>query len=230
MNISESLARFRKEKGITQAAAASFVRERSGKSCTANSVSNWETGVALPFVDQFLLLCELYDVGDVRIFLGQDNEYQGIKKLNALGKSRVEEYIAILSGNSLFAEAQDKSDIPKAHRIIKLYDVPAAAGSGNFLDSDAFEYFEVDATVPKEADFAVSVSGDSMTPRFVDGQVVFIKEQPTLEVGEIGIFALNGDSYIKRLGHGELISLNPRYEPIKLGEHSAFHIFGKVVG
>jgi phage repressor protein C with HTH and peptisase S24 domain len=47
---------------------------------------------------------------------------------------------------------------------------------------------EVDDTVPDVVDFEVRVSGDSMTPRFCDGQVIFIKEKPTVEVGEIGIF------------------------------------------
>lgn len=230
MNISKSLARFRKEKGLTQATVASFVKERSGKSCTAKGVSNWETGVAMPSAEQFLLLCELYGVGDVLIFLGLESEYRGFGKLNTLGKSRVEEYIVVLSGSPLFAEPQDGDDTPKAQRVIRLYDVPVAAGSGSFLDSDAYEDLEVDETVPKKADFAVKVRGDSMTPRFIDGQIVFVKEQQTLEVGEIGIFVLDGDSYIKRLGHGELLSINSQYEPIKLGEHLVFHILGKVVG
>ena len=231
MNISKTLARLRKENGLTQSAAAGFVRERSGKSCTSKSVSNWETGVAMPSVDQFLWLCELYGVGDVLAFRDLSGEYRGIGKLNALGKSRVEEYITMLSGNALFAESQDGYyDVVKPQRVIKLYDIPVAAGTGFFLDSDAYEDLEVDKTVPQNADFAVRVSGDSMTPRFVDGQIVFIKEQQTLDVGEIGIFALDGDSYIKRLGHGELLSLNARYRPIKIREYALFHVFGKVVG
>jgi SOS-response transcriptional repressor LexA len=69
-----------------------------------------------------------------------------------------------------------------------------------------------------------------MTPRFIDGQIVFIKEQQVLVVGEIGIFYLNGDAYIKKLGEAELISLNDDYEPIQIGEFDSFRVFGKVVG
>ena len=113
---------------------------------------------------------------------------------------------------------------------MRLYDLPAAAGTGNYLDNDSFIEIYVDETVPKSADFAVKVSGDSMIPRFVDGQTVFIKKQETLEINEIGVFALNNDSFIKKLGERTLISLNPEYPPIPINENDSLYVFGKVVG
>jgi SOS-response transcriptional repressor LexA len=188
----------------------------------------------MPAVEQFLLLCELYDVKDIQgAFRGVDTNFRNITKLNELGRNRVEEYITLLLGNSRYSEMESgyAGDLARAEpRIIRLYDVPVAAGSGVFLDSDSFEEIEADGTVPENADFAVKVSGYSMTPRFADGQVIFIKEQETLEAGEIGIFGLNGDAYVKKLGRGELLSLNTRYAPIPIREYDSFHVFGKVVG
>jgi len=89
---------------------------------------------------------------------------------------------------------------------------------------------EVESTVPSSADYAVRVSGDSMMPRFVDQQIIFIHEQSALDEGEIGIFCLNNDAYLKKLGRGCLISLNPKYDPIPISEHDDFKVFGKVVG
>jgi SOS-response transcriptional repressor LexA len=89
---------------------------------------------------------------------------------------------------------------------------------------------EVESTVPSSADYAVRVSGDSMTPRFVDQQIIFIHEQPALTEGDIGIFRLNSDAYLKKLGKGCLISLNSDYAPIPIREHDDFSVFGKVVG
>ena len=89
---------------------------------------------------------------------------------------------------------------------------------------------EVDSTVPGLADYAVRVSGNSMLPRFVDRQIVFIHEQPGLEEGEIGIFLLNNNIYLKKLGEGYLISLNPEYDPIPIQDHDDLRVFGKVVG
>lgn len=229
MPYAEILAKLRKEKGATQQEVAEFISKHSDRQYSLKVVSHWETGVSIPPVEQFLLLCEFYRVGDIqKTFRGITPEYRSLAKLNTLGKSRVQEYISMLSTNPLFSEHENDDDKPR--RYIRLYDIPVAAGTGSFLDSDAYVDFEVDKTTPDETSFAVRVNGDSMEPRFVDSQIVFIKQQQTLNIGEIGIFELGGDAFIKKLGQGELISLNERYKPIKIREYDSFHIFGKVVG
>ncbi|MCL2579198.1 MAG: hypothetical protein FWE32_04110 [Oscillospiraceae bacterium] len=233
MSYSEILARLRQENRLTQSQVAAYIAGQTGKKCSGASVSSWEKGVALPPVHQFLLLCELYGVRDPQqTFRGAGGAEGGLSKLNALGRGRAEEYIAMLAENPLFAEDKrgDEEEIRPATRVIRLYDIPVAAGYGEFLDGDAYTELKVDETVPEDADFAVRVSGDSMTPRFVDNQVLFIRKQNVLEVGDIGIFSLNGDAYIKKFGNGELISINPRYLAIPIGEYDCLHIFGKVVG
>jgi SOS-response transcriptional repressor LexA len=61
-----------------------------------------------------------------------------------------------------------------------------------------------------------------------------VLQQETVANGEIGIFSLNGDAYIKKLQDDKngisLISLNEKYAPIEIGENDRFDIFGKVVG
>jgi len=231
MNYGATLAYLRKGKGHTQSQVAEYISRLSDKPCSFKVVSHWENGVSSPTIQQFLLLCEYYGIEDIqRTFRNINTEFHNFTKLNALGKGRVEEYISILSSNPLFSEPESISHTSLSHKVIKLYDTPVAAGAGTFLDNDSFSELDVDKTVPGDASFAVRVSGDSMEPRFVDNQVVFIKEQTTLEIGEVGIFALNGDSYIKKLGQGKLISLNPCYEPILVHEYDSLHVFGKVVG
>ena len=60
------------------------------------------------------------------------------------------------------------------------------------------------------------------------------RKKDSLANGEIGIFYLNGNTYIKEL-HDEpdgvyLISLNQKYRPIQVLESDSFKIFGKVIG
>ena len=60
------------------------------------------------------------------------------------------------------------------------------------------------------------------------------RKKDSLANGEIGIFYLNGNIYIKEL-HDEpdgvyLISLNQKYRPIQVLESDSFKIFGKVIG
>ena len=258
MNYGKTLSQLRKKKGYTQAETAEYISQNSDKACSFKVVSHWENGVSSPSVEQFLLMCEFYDVENIQSTFRKVlpilnsgvslqsvyGEFGGLAELNSLGKNMVKEYISMLSANSLFSEAENEKSVkhirkfPKAgsisdaepiRRIIKLYDIPAAAGFGSFLDSDHFEEIEVDETAPKDADFAVKVSGDSMEPRFVSGEVIYIKSQNVLDVGSIGLFALNGDSYVKKLGIGELISLNPKYEPMPISEHDSFYVFGKVL-
>ena len=165
MKYSDVLAALRKEKGYTQAQVAEYISMHSDKPYSFKAISHWEKGVNSPPLKQFLLLCELFEVKDIQgTFRGITPEFRNLSKLNALGKSRVQEYIAMLSDTALFSEsASEPPSMPR--RSIKLYDVAVAAGTGNFLDGDSYEEFEVDETVPDDADFAVRVSGDSMTPQ-----------------------------------------------------------------
>ena len=115
-------------------------------------------------------------------------------------------------------------------RFLHLYDTPVSAGLGNYLTDGGYSVIEVDSTVPHTADYAVRVSGDSMIPRFVDQQIIFIHEQPALDEGEIGIFCLNNEAYLKKLERGSLVSLNPAYEPIPVQDSDDLKVIGKVVG
>ena len=119
-------------------------------------------------------------------------------------------------------------------RNIRLFDIPASAGTGSFLDGENYSILEVGEEVPAEADFGIRISGDSMEPQFINGQIVWVHQQETLSTGEIGIFYFDGNAYCKKLKDDEdglfLLSLNTRYEPIPIKETSSFKVFGKVVG
>ena len=151
--------------------------------------------------------------------------------LNALGQKRLREYLRLLEQDAEFA-LHPRERLPIRLRTIPLYDLPVSAGTGQFLDSSDYTLLEVDETVPLSATFAVRIRGDSMLPRFVDRQIVYVKQQQTLQPGEIGIFLLDGDAYCKMLSQEDgtsLVSLNPAYRPIPIGEFSELRILGKVV-
>ena len=87
---------------------------------------------------------------------------------------------------------------------------------------------------PEDTTFGVRISGDSMEPEFHDGQTAWVLQQESVANGEIGIFSLNGEAYIKKLQNDKggifLISLNEKHAPIKVGENDRLDIFGKVLG
>lgn len=64
----------------------------------------------------------------------------------------------------------------------------------------AEENHEGNAYGPPGADFALRAKGDSMiNARIYDGDIVFIKEQPTVENGEIAAVLIDGEATLKRV-------------------------------
>ena len=119
-------------------------------------------------------------------------------------------------------------------RSLPLYSLAVSAGTGQFLENAGYDMVEVGGEVSAQADFGVRIAGDSMAPRFVNGQIVWVRRQSTLEPGEIGVFFLNGQGFCKRLsrenGMPLLVSLNHAYAPLRVSEEDEFRVFGKVVG
>ena len=116
--------------------------------------------------------------------------------------------------------------------VIPFYETPVSAGTGSWLGDDIVAEW---LTVPRNdlttsADFALKISGDSMQPKFSNGETVLVKQTSGVFEGEIGVFVLNGESYIKKLGKKELVSLNPAYKPIPLHGFDDVRCVGKVLG
>lgn len=88
----------------------------------------------------------------------------------------------------------------------------------------------VDTPEARRADFAVKVSGDSMEPDYSDGDIVFVQQVEQIELGQIGVFFVNGSGYIKEYGGDSLISHNPKYDDIQLHGCDTLHCFGCVIG
>ena len=121
-------------------------------------------------------------------------------------------------------------DVPATRRI-KLYDTPASAGTGSYPIGDQFSEITIYANSKTEsADFAVRVYGDSMMPRFENGDILLVEGDDEIRKGELGIFSINGESYFKKYGGDCLISLNPMYGDIRLTDNDRVICFGRVIG
>ena len=224
--LAERLTEIRESNRISQGELAKRLQEK-GFTTTTSTISRWEKGNLIPSASQFLALCEVFDIEDIRqTFTGIVRPLDMLSGLNYNGRTEARRIIKCMMDSPLFTTI----DPPRRQSsIIPFYDLPASAGSGVFLDSDGYEHMEVDDTVPKEATMAIRISGDSMTPRFADRQIVFVKEQPAIDIGQIGIFILNNEGYIKKLGGDSLISLNPKYKPIRLRDHDELRTVGRVL-
>jgi len=262
MNISigATLSQLRKDKMLTQKALAARLSVY-GFDVKTKTIYNWEKELSQPNIPNFIALCDILDVDDVLWqFAGiPKGPYAG---LNPGGRQKAREFIDLLfqidaykiitgkgdisarTGNAAESESvhdglfEEASADPFGQtnytpRILRLYDIPVSAGTGNFLDDSGYEDIEVPSYVPVAVDFALRVSGDSMEPLLCDGQVIWVKEQEVLDSGDIGIFTYSGDVYCKKLiadgTKAYLRSLNPVYGDIEIFDDYGFKVIGKVV-
>lgn len=231
LSIGRMIRTYRKKAGLRQADLADLLATY-GIHISPKTVSGWENDLIEPGSRTLLCLCRALHIPDcVEEYFG-DNPENPLTALNEEGRDLVLTYIHQLLNPKSYAKQREV--LPLKKRILRLFDVRVSAGTGNFLDSDSYEEIEVGDEVPESADFGVRITGDSMEPRFVNHQTVFVHQQDVLSSGEIGIFSLNGNAYCKVFREGEdgvfLISLNKKYAPIPVRENDELHIFGKVVG
>lgn len=106
-----------------------------------------------------------------------------------------------------------------------------SAGFGEYLEEyeQGKTVYAPDTPNSRKADFVLTVSGDSMEPKFHDGDNILVRSQPTVDEGQIGIFDVDGEGYIKKFGSGKLISLNHKYPNISLKDKYV-KCFGIVLG
>jgi len=229
ISIGKTLAELRRAKKFRQKDIAAKL-SGYGFSVGYKTIYNWERGLAQPSIPHFLALCDILGVDDVLW------QFAGIHKgpyagLNQDGRQKAREFIDLLFHIDMFRD--DPKEFCETPRLLRLYDIPASAGTGNFLDDSGYEMIETPEYVPDVADFALRIYGDSMEPLFQDKQVIWVKGQEVLSSGEIGIFTYSNEVYCKKLivdgGKAYLRSLNPEYEDIEIKEDFGFRTIGKVV-
>ncbi len=96
---------------------------------------------------------------------------------------------------------------------IREYVTPAAAGIASPAEGDDYVLVPRDKSVPKGADFAVRIDGDSMEPYIADGSRVYVSRTNELKIGDVGIFFVDGNIKCKQycednFGNIYLLSLN----------------------
>ncbi|MBQ9079833.1 MAG: helix-turn-helix domain-containing protein [Clostridia bacterium] len=116
-------------------------------------------------------------------------------------------------------------------RQIPLYGLPVSAGPGEYLDDSAAETITIpDNPKTADADFALRISGNSMEPKYHDGDVLLVENCDAVEPGEAAVFILDGNGYFKIFSGDRLVSLNPEYGDILLRGFEDVHCAGRVVG
>lgn len=127
--------------------------------------------------------------------------------------------------SELLGIQQDQDDdrtIPVLGRV--------AAGPPIYADEDIIQYIKIDSSLIGEY-FGLKIKGHSMEPRIHDGDIVIVKQQSTVDSGQLAIVLIDNEATCKKVLRNEsglwLISFNPNYEPIHVDENIT--ILGRVV-
>lgn len=122
--------------------------------------------------------------------------------------------------------------LPQTKVIPLLGDI--ACGEPILAEENIDDYIKIDKDIP--ADFALRCKGDSMiNARIFDGDIVYIRQQPDVENGEIAAVLIENEATLKRVykypRRIELRAENPTIKPFEYSdeEMNAVRILGKAV-
>lgn len=231
---------FSKTVGISTGLCADWLKGRSQPSLT--TMLKICTAYRISF-DEFLQM-ENYvnkkNLEDKSFSKDENHLIELYRKLDIVGKQIIIN-LAKMESRHLSSHNQKNTeinvlnspDISKQQAYLKVYNQPAAAGYGAYVDDTDFTLVPF-PSIPDNTEFGIRISGNSMSPTINHGETVFVKRQSKIDIGEIGIFFINGDAYCKELkfsnGKYFLHSHNSDYKDITLdSDDDSVYCTGKVI-
>lgn len=197
-----------------------------------SSISRWISGERYPKIEEIEQIANFFNTDIYTLIFGFN--YNEDSKSDLL---TVYNQLADIRKHKVYSYAQQQLDEQNSnlneHRSIYLVGSSAAGLPLDYGDLDA-ELIDL-SNIPAKADKAIHIKGDSMEPKIANNSIIFYHEQPTLEIGEIGIFEINGSAVTCKKYYVDyeskkivLKSINPKYEPMYFTGDQV-RILGKVV-
>ena len=248
MTVGEQIKKFRLEEKLSQKALG----EKLGMS--QQMIAQYENGERNPKLETLKRIAVVLNVSLLDLGIITDELKQALTELNQQGVTQyihgatveVSEIINSLENlnnlgqQKILAYTKDLSRIPEYQKapasapeskilVLPYFRAGVSAGSGIFiLGNEAEDEIELpDLPEYEAADFAIDVNGDSMEPDFSHDDIALVQQDAELFPGDIGVFVVNSNAFIKELGRNELISRNKDYKNIPIHEGDNVVCMGK---
>ena len=227
MGIGKRIKEARQRAGLTQKELSRIV------GVTPSAITNYENEVSHPKEPVLYALMQALEV-DANFFFQDEVAPAQDAALSSAESEHIRKYRALSNGGRRVVDTvlDREYDRMRAQPVITLpfFQDRVSAGIGNFVSNGTTEQLSI-KLLPETSgsDYVVQVTGDSMMPAYHDGDLVLVHSQPEVAVGEIGLWIVNGDGYIKQRGENSLRSLNPLYAPIRIEDGDRVDCFGKVL-
>lgn len=207
MTLSKNIRFLRKQRGWGQDDLATRLGYKS-----YTTIQKWESGVSDPPLKIVHALADLFQI-DIHDLTNRNLELSGSK-------------------TSSTPDVPNITPVPEMRKIPLLGTI--ACGEPILATDNIDEYINIPKEIP--GDFALTCKGDSMiNARIFDGDIVYIRQQDTVENGEIAAVLIDNEATLKRVrlfdDHISLEPENPMYKPLVYWgeEMNLVRILGKAV-
>lgn len=220
------------------------------------TVTRWRKGIRSPKLDKLPEIAKIFGVEPLDLISDSSDksivqEISGIS--SQLQSPRQQKVLAYANKQLGEQERRDKSNKISSIEEYKIkYNNrtenekiafprigSTGAGIGEDLYDDILEetvYFdrnEIDEELLETADFCIYVNGDSMEPAIKRDTYSFVRKTIEIRDGLVALVIYDGTVLIKKIeiteGSVNLVSLNPKYETIRVEPHHQFKLIGKIV-
>ena len=210
---------------------------------TESKLSYWLTkGKSIPS-EYIVPICKYLNISPIFLLTGQESDS---KNQITLSKEEIEfikeyRYLSDKSKSEIRNTLNHLYEIEKRMETTKEFATPTvqvrhsifkvSAGVGEWLSDEKWNMITIlDTPQARKATFALTIEGDSMMPDFENGDIVLVRQQDAVDIGQICIYTIEGKGYIKKYGGDRLISLNDNYDDIIFKDYQNIHCQGLVIG
>lgn len=233
--------------GYTQDTLCEAYTLKTKKKLLKSSISQYENGKQIPEIPELISFAKFFDVtvdyllglSDVMIsnfILTIKDLEKVLNKLSdndkLLAKPYLEKLYKSVYGIDINLTNNEVSD--ELFVLRNKVQILGQTAAGQPLEYNDIITEDINnlSDVPANADFALTVKGDSMEPEIKNGSIIYIHSQEDVENGTISIVEIDGAVTCKKVYKEDnklkLVSLNEKYEPMLIDKGNV-RILGKVI-
>jgi SOS-response transcriptional repressor LexA len=195
----------RQEKHLTQAEMIQRYNERYGRNYSIPALSQMENNKRTPEMPALIDFADFFGVSvDYLLGLSNDKQHSALQGQDG-------EHFLLFDGqippprkrrvvNTDHADRARTADMMRASLNHAHYKIPilGAVAAGEPLEAVenilGYEYLDDRYKGDGYQYFALKIRGNSMTPTIMDGDVVIVRQQPTVDSGQIAIVLVDGEN------------------------------------
>ena len=232
--IGNNIRQLRKSRGLTLEELSNELNRKYPNTLNFNKgkLSKWENNKEEPKLSSVRIIADYFEVtvDDLVDGVYDKNIITIYNKLNPKRKTKVYNFA------ERQLEDQNRSNVVNMNDYIEeKMSGYLSAGTGEYLTEDVSEDIRIPKSIVPDAeyDLVLQVNGDSMEPMFQDHEYIFVKKTSEIRSGQIGVFIIDNESYLKKLyiedNHLRLVSLNTKYDDLIFDSINDITVVGTVV-